>query len=469
MVLSERWRVSDEELQSTVDALQTQTVICSSLSQRQKGLNAMSRTLALTQPFSSTEGGPRTLARNPQLGLTVSPRQHAGLTSWASNRPGVAPGPPGSDHPCPPPMPPLAPGGALGPGGFISGFAVSAAGSATPQQSPRDRTFSDQASVGHLAKLEARLQAGRQARVGQDFRISGPINPGDLHREDTIPGVNGRRFKGASDDDIKIYISLPGIQAMITVWAHPDTPIHRVAAQKLLRQKIQVKEVASLKPETASAAGTPKAMATNLAHAGKLVVGNCPSALPTLLEEQAPEVTAMVADRTVPLAGGSPRCRINSSDDGPGSVASSGSEPYCLQAMIQDITSIAISNQYLRSGSRRLDLQTQGDDAVAKEQAPGTLCEAGINHGSTIVLNLGANESYDTVAVQKHMLLQAKQNRTARDAWVMPRWEHQKAPKLFGEAKTAGRLRDAVHFHDYTSLSDVGSIDPCNRMRRKFG
>jgi len=60
-------------------------------------------------------------------------------------------------------------------------------------------------------------------------RICGPTRLDLLLKQDTIPCMqDGRRFNGAMDSSIRLYIKMPSIEASISMWVDPDLPVHPV-------------------------------------------------------------------------------------------------------------------------------------------------------------------------------------------------------------------------------------------------
>lgn len=129
-----------------------------------------------------------------------------------------------------------------------------------------------------------------------------------------------------------------------------------------------------------------------------------------------------------------------------------------LQDAIEEVTGIKVDDQVLRLGSRRID---QG----AETRRAKTLREQNIGHGSTIVLNVGASEQFDTKTVHENLRSRAQNNRSGLSVWVMPRWQSQPKPNLVasGGHKSSAFTNDQVYF---TPTSLCG--DPNIGIRNNF-
>lgn len=158
-------------------------------------------------------------------------------------------------------------------------------------------------------------------------RSGGPTRLDLLLKQDTIPCVqDGRRFNGAMDDSIRLYIKMPSIEASISMWVDPDLPVHPVHGVP-----------AALDP------AVPAGSAVSVKEA------------PEVQKWRSPHQT--ILSHTV-------------------------RDARCLQDVIEQCTGVPANKQNLRLSGVRLDLN--GDSHVPEGS---TLRQCGINHGCQILMN----------------------------------------------------------------------------------
>lgn len=219
-----------------------------------------------------------------------------------------------------------------------------------------------------------------------------------LNKPDTIPCIhNGKRFNGALNGRIRIYIRMPSINASISMWVDPHLYVHPVA---------------------------PVALSTS-------------------------ERSAAVAPGSLASARFSESAQARS--------AAPVHQAESLQDVIAECTGVPVSQQHLRIGTMRIDLNSE-----SHVPAGSTVRDIGLSHGSTIMMH------ETNLDVHERLVQQAHQNMTS-GAWVMPRWQSSPNPKTFGNLPDGGYLSSAnIFFHNYCELPDLGATDPCDTIRGHF-
>lgn len=135
-----------------------------------------------------------------------------------------------------------------------------------------------------------------------------------------------------------------------------------------------------------------------------------------------------------------------------------------LQEALEDVTGMPVEDQHLRLGARRVDQNAPSQDGSWNHRGR-TLRQSSVFHGSTLILNVGASEIFDTKVVEDNLRLRAQGNRSGLNIWIMPRWQSPTKPRLVSGARA--RAPELTNQQVYLPSSGLCG-DPCYDIRKRF-